>query len=120
MVAQRIVLVHMHKAHLSRVVPLLLAAVRGQDLSTNVAELCEQGRGEAALELVRTDLRNISQPLCTDIMVAFAEAGRSDCAQAALLHMQTLCVETGGNLDANTFNALMYESQCKYLECPHA
>ena len=78
-----------------------------QDLALNVAELCEQGRGEAALELVRTDLRNISQPLCTDIMLAFAEAGRSDCAQAALLHMQTLCVETGAQLDANTFNALM-------------
>jgi len=69
-----------------------------QDLATNVAELCEQGRGEAALELVRTDLRNISQPLCTDIMLAFAEAGRSDCAQAALLHMQTLCVETGAQV----------------------
>jgi len=50
-----------------------------------------QGRGEAALELVRTDLRNVSQPQCTDIMAAFAEAGRSDCAQAALLHMQ-VCV----------------------------
>jgi hypothetical protein len=76
-------------------------------LVSNVAELCELGRAEAALELVRTDLINISQPECTGIMLAFAEAGRSDCAQAALLHMQTLCVETGANLEVSTFNALM-------------
>jgi len=76
-------------------------------LASNVAELCETGRAEAALELVRTDLCNVTQPQCTDIMLAFAEAGRSDCAQAALLHMQTLCVETGAELEVDTFNALM-------------
>jgi hypothetical protein len=76
-------------------------------LASNVAELCEKGRAEAALELVRTDLCNVTQPQCTEIMLAFAEAGRSDCAQAALLHMQTLCVETGAELDINVFNALM-------------
>ena len=84
-----------------------LGRIDTQDLAINVAELCQQGRGEAALELVRTDLRNMSQPLCTDIMLAFAEAGLADCAQGALLHMQTLCVETGESLDAQTFNALM-------------
>ena len=76
-------------------------------LASNVAELCEKGRAEAALELVRTDLCNVTQPQCTEIMLAFAEAGRSDCAQAALLQMQTLCVETGAELDINVFNALM-------------
>lgn len=76
-------------------------------LASNVAELCEKGRAEAALELVRTDLCNVTQPQCTEIMLAFAEAGRSDCAQAALLHMQTLCVEIGAELDINVFNALM-------------
>ena len=49
-----------------------------------------QGQVENALELVRTDLRNVSNTQCASILHEFALAGRSDCAHAALLHMQVL------------------------------
>jgi len=78
-----------------------------EDLVATVRDLCQNGKSEEALELVRTDLRNISQPQCSDIMLAFADIGRSDCAQAVLLHMQMLGVETGASLDTETYNGLM-------------
>mmetsp|Transcript_4912 Transcript_4912/g.17807 ORF Transcript_4912/g.17807 Transcript_4912/m.17807 type:complete len:1153 (-) Transcript_4912:125-3583(-) len=78
-----------------------------EDLVATVRDLCQNGKSEEALELVRTDLRNVSQPQCSDIMLAFADIGRSDCAQAVLLHMQMLGVETGASLDTETYNGLM-------------
>ena len=77
------------------------------DLVASVWQFCQAGNVEEALELVQADMRNALQPACADILLAFAEAGRSDCAQAALLHMQMLCVEVGGALDTATYNALM-------------
>lgn len=38
--------------------------VEAQDLVASVFELCEQNKVEQALELVRTDLRNVSAPQC--------------------------------------------------------
>lgn len=83
------------------------SVVGTEDLVASVWQFCNAGNVEEALELVQTDMRNISQPACADILLAFAEAGRSDCAQAALLHMQMLCVEVGAVLDTSTYNALM-------------
>lgn len=77
------------------------------DLHASVREFCLEGKVEEALELFRADLRNVSYPLCTNVMREFADAGRADCAQAAVLHMHMLCVENGGSLDAAVYNELM-------------
>lgn len=79
----------------------------GGDMLASVRELCLEGKVEDALELFRADLRNISYPLCTNVMHEFADVGRSDLAQAALLHMQMLCVENGESLDTAVYNELM-------------
>jgi len=80
------------------------SVVGAEDLVASVWQFCNAGNVEEALELVQTDMRNISQPACADILLAFAEAGRSDCAQAALLHMQMLCVEVTRNPKPRTRN----------------
>jgi hypothetical protein len=86
---------------------LNLTAVDAADLVESVHALCAQGEVESALEVVRTDLRNISHPQCTAILHEFAMAGRADCAQAALLHMQVVGVEVGVGLDSGTYGELL-------------
>jgi hypothetical protein len=86
---------------------LNLTAVDAADLVESVHALCAQGEVESALEVVRTDLRNISHPQCTAILHEFAMAGRADCAQAALLHMQVVGVEVGVGLDSATYGELL-------------
>ncbi len=86
---------------------LNLTAVDAADLVESVHALCAQGEVESALEVVRTDLRNISHPQCTAILHEFAMADRADCAQAALLHMQVVGVEVGVGLDSGTYGELL-------------
>jgi hypothetical protein len=86
---------------------LNLTTVEATDLVESVRALCTQGEVESALEVVRTDLRNISHPQCTAILHEFAMAGRADCAQAALLHMQVVGVEVGIGLDSATYEELL-------------
>ena len=86
---------------------LNLTAVAAADLVESVHALCTQGEVESALEVVRTDLRNISHPQCTAVLHEFAMAGRADCAQAALLHMQVVGVEVGVGLDSATYEELL-------------
>ena len=84
-----------------------LTSVEAADLVESVRALCSQGEVESALEVVRTDLRNISHPQCTAVLHEFAMAGRADCAQAALLHMQVVGVEVGVGLDSATYEELL-------------
>ncbi len=45
------------------------------------------------------------------------QVGRSDCAQAALLHMHMICVENGETLQTSVYNELMLAYAVSLLAC---